>query len=140
MSVFHSARAFCSCLTYGLFALTLVAMVGCGSTTPVAHVDGHVTVAGEPITAGDVNFFSTDKGVGAKAALDGAGGFKVENLVPGDYAVYVTPPIQAPPPPGTAVTPVESKIPMKARDMKTSDVKLSLKGGKNTDVKIELKQ
>jgi hypothetical protein len=117
----------------------LIAAAGCDLGSTVAQGTGKVTYKGTAITEGEVNFFSKEKGVGGVTKIDPAGVFTLpDGLTPGQYAVYVTPPLPAPPPPGTPMPPqTPSPIPLKARDPATSGVTVALKGGSN-DVVVEL--
>lgn len=116
----------------------LAAITGCDLGSAVAKGTGKVTYKGTPITAGEVNFFSKEKGVGGVTKIETSGVFTLpEGLTPGQYAVYVTPPVTPPPPPGTPVPTTPSPIPLKARDPATSGVVVALQGGSN-EVNVEL--
>jgi hypothetical protein len=117
----------------------LIAVAGCDLGSAVAKGTGKVTYKGAAIPAGEVNFFSKEKGMGGVTKIDTTGMFTLpEGLTPGQYAVYVTPPIPSPPPPGTPAQPqTPSPIPLKARDPATSGVTVALQGGSN-DVVVEL--
>lgn len=122
-----------------LAALALAVMLGCEMGPTEASGTGKVLYQGAAVTAGDVNFFSKEKGVGAMTKLDAAGEFKLPaGLQAGQYAVYVTPPVGAPPPPGTpALKATSPEIPQRARDPMTSGVVVALEGGEN-EVMVEL--
>ncbi len=130
-------------IVFGSIAsLALLAAValntGCGLSSAEAKGEGKVSYKGTPITEGAVNFISKEKGIGAISKIEATGSFSIPaGLVPGQYAISVTPPASAPPPPGTPYTPPVTSIPLKARDPSTSGVTVALQGGKN-DVVVEL--
>ena len=122
-----------------VLALFVVGLAGC-NTSNEAQVGGKVTYAGSPVTSGQVNFLSREKGIGAMAPLNSSGDFQLPDAVePGKYAVYVTPPQAEPAPPGVPATPPPaSNIPQKARDPNTSGVEVSVQAGENK-LTIDLK-
>ena len=122
--------------------LTIVsaALAGCDPAPSPATGSGRVLYQGTALPMGEVNFFSAEKGVGGIAKIDGSGEFKLpDGLLPGRYAVYVTPPVPTPQPPGTPAAPPPSvNIPLRARDPATSGIVVALESGGN-DVVVELK-
>lgn len=122
-------------LTVGVLAV----LAGCDLGPSSATGSGRVLYKGIALSTGEVNFFSAEKGIGGVAKIDGSGEFKLpDGLAPGRYAVYVTPPLPAPQPPGTPpakAAPVN--IPLRARDPATSGVVVALAGGGN-EVVVEL--
>lgn len=107
---------------------------GPGAATP-SIVQGIVTLDGQVLTAGTVNFASSLGGNAAIATVGADGKFTVPGgMVPGEYKIVVAPP----PPTPDNPTPVESKIPEKYRRPETSDLTHSVSVGRN-EVKLELK-
>lgn len=124
-------------LTLIASALSLMAMIGCGDSsrpTAPATVRGVVTLDGEALKEGVVNFSSATTGDAAIAKV-ADGKFTVTGgMVPGTYKVSVTPPTPTPDNP----TPPESKIPEKYRASATTDLSSTITGGTN-EVKLDLK-
>ena len=107
---------------------------GTGPATP-SMVQGIVTLDGQALTAGTVNFASHLTGNSAIATVGADGKFTVPGgMVPGEYKIIVTPRTPTPENP----TPPESKIPEKYRRPDTSDLTSRITSGRN-DVKLELK-
>lgn len=123
-----------------LIVVSTVLLAGCDDSPSPATGSGRVMYKGSPLPVGEVNFFSAEKGLGGIAKIQEAGIFKLPNgLLPGKYAVYVTPPIPTPQPPGTPIAPPPSvNIPLRARDPATSGIIVALESGDN-DVSVELK-
>ncbi len=108
-------------------------LAGCGGKPPVGSVSGKVTLGGQPLTAGVVQFSSQKTGVGASAKLDASGAYRIESIQVGDYEVAVQPP---PPPaphemPQPAAAP-RANVPPKYQDPKTSGLTATVKEGANT--------
>jgi hypothetical protein len=127
---------------FGLvLAVAVLAPGGCGKGgKPTGRVSGQVLYAGKPVTEGEVNFFSKERGVGAVAKIDSSGNYALPDPIEtGEYKVYVTPPLPktVDPKKGEAKK-VSSPIPRKYRDAATSDLTYTVKEGPN-DYKIELK-
>jgi hypothetical protein len=121
-------------------AACLLAATGCGgSGGPTGAVSGSVTYKGQPLTQGEVSFYSKDKGVGAMAKLDATGKYKFDQpLAAGVYAVTVLP---APPEaaaPGTAPKAPPVGVPRKYQDPVGSGLSYTVKDGDN-DYPIVLK-
>jgi hypothetical protein len=106
---------------------------GCGVRgTPAGQVEGQVSLRGQPVTRGNVNFLLKEKGVGAVAAIDGAGKYAfAAPLEAGTYAVYVTPMPPEPAPPGTATPRAAPEIPARYQDPSTSGLSCTVKHGRN---------
>ena len=91
-----------SCLILALFAVTLVALLGCSGEPQVAGVvpvTGTVKQKGSPLAGATVTFAPAGQTAGARAAsgkTDDSGRFKLTTLkaddgaLPGDYQVTVT--------------------------------------------------
>jgi len=119
--------------------VAVLALVGCGGSGKAkGSVSGQVTHNSQPVTEGEVHFFSKERGAGAVAKIDGSGKYATE-LETGKYVVHVTPPppIAGDPklgPPKASA----SKIPQKYRDAEKSGLSLTVVEGKN-DYPIDLK-
>jgi len=122
-----------------LFVIALLAAaisIGCQGGEVLAPVTGVVTVEGTPVVRATVMFSNDQKGVHMNAVTDEKGRYVVrmangDGLPLGEYKVRVCPPIQdhplgpikAPPP---DVDPYVNIIPVKYRDVKTSDLTLTV--------------
>ncbi len=113
-------------------AAGLLAATGCGGGGSTGTVGGSVTYKGQPVTQGEVSFYSKDKGVGATAKLDATGKYTFDQpLAPGTYAVTVLP---APPEaaqPGAAPKALAAAVPKKYQDPASSGLSYTVKGGDN---------
>src|SRR4051812_37607916 len=120
-------------------ALLLALVAGCGAHKPAGKVAGQVVYRGRPVTEGDVNFYSKERGIGAAARLDGAGQFTVDApLETGTYVVHLTPPPPPDPVPGQPPPRRPApRLPRKSLDPATSGLSVAVKEGTN-DVKLEL--
>lgn len=117
--------------------LGLLAAAGCSSPPPVGQVSGTVVRGGQPVTAGDVNLYMKEKGIGVMAPLDATGRFTIPTpLDVGTYDVYITPPES--PDAGVAAVKRGPPIPQKYRQATTSGLTAEVKSGPN-DLTIELK-
>src|SRR4051794_9424835 len=89
----------------GLLLAGVLVAAGCGmSGKPSGRVEGTVSVRGQPVTRGNVNFLLKDKGVGAVAPIDATGKYAFEQPIEaGTYLVSVTPLPPEPSPPGKPV-------------------------------------
>jgi hypothetical protein len=120
-----------------LLTLPLTALgVGCGQASkPAGSVTGTVRYHEQPLPSVDVNFFSADKGTGARATADASGNFRLpEPLDAGSYRVYITPPApqttggpDGSPPPDVA----KVDVPEKYLQMESSDLNVEVKPGEN---------
>jgi hypothetical protein len=116
-------------------AIGVACLAGCGTSQPPSGtVSGKVTLQGQPLRAGTVQFVNDQLGAGASAALDDAGTYRVTTpLRTGPYEVT----IQPPPPPaphemGPSASLPPSNIPAKYRDPKSSGLKATIQEGSNT--------
>jgi hypothetical protein len=118
-------------------AICVMATIGCGdSSRPTAPstVRGVVTLDGQVLPEGVVNFSSSSTG-DAAIAMVADGKFVVTGgMVPGTYKVSVTPPTPTPENPAPPV----SKVPEKYRTPETTDLTSKITGGTN-EVKLDLK-
>lgn len=115
--------------TAGLLLVATVA--GCGAQRPEGTLSGQVTYRGQPVTEGEIQFFSK-QGSGATAQIHPSGHFTVDGpLLVGDYEVCVVPEVLHPTPGIPRPTKKSPDIPRKARDMKTSGLTVYVKEGKN---------
>ncbi len=115
--------------------MSLIA-AGCGGSRPStsSSVYGVVTLDGESLPEGTVNFASPMTGNAAIATVSEGKFVVTGGMVPGDYKIVVTPPTPTPDNP----TPKESKIPEKYRNPETTDLTGKITSGRN-EVKLELK-
>ena len=125
-------------------------LVGCGgggaSGGPKRHpVSGSVTYSGKPVVSGTITFGPTDaaKGTPDTATIGKDGSFQLERgLAAGDYTVLITsykrPIADIPPPEMAKLGDSNWAIPKKYTDVKTSDLKFTVKAQSNT-AKFELK-
>jgi hypothetical protein len=118
-------------------AVVLTLAAGCSSENPIGTVAGKISFNGKPVVAGNVNFRSA-KGVGAQAEIED-GTYRVDGSLPvGEYSVFVNPPLPEPQPPGKpAAAPMAFEVPQKFQDAGTSDLKVTVKGGKN-DIPVDI--
>lgn len=110
---------------------------GCGGgsgPSTSSTVYGVVTLDGQSLAEGTVNFASPATGNAAIATVNDGKFVVTGGMVPGDYKIVVTPPTPTPDNP----MPKESKIPEKYRSPETTDLTEKIKGGRN-EVKLELK-
>ena len=132
-------------------AACCLAMSGCGGKSnlpPIVKVQGKVTLQGQPVTCGSIEFCpDRNKGNDGPMAFgsigpdgtytvttqDGKGG-TLKGAVKGFHRVCIKP---APPRPGSNVTPV--KIPAKYTRMETSDLTVELKEGDDSPKDFDLK-
>jgi len=121
----------------GMTALISAAtfLTGCGGeTTPSGKVTGKVTYRGQPITEGEINFYSDKLGVAAKIPLDSAGHFELPVPIEvGEYKVSITPPPLADPSVGSPPPAMKeyANIPRKYRTDSLSGLAASIKQGYN---------
>jgi hypothetical protein len=109
-------------------------------------VHGKVTLNGQPLSEGQVNFYSGTTGVGSDVSVKPDGTYALpQPIAVGDYVIYVTPPVPVPDDPGPdapAAPSVEHKgpravIPGRYRTEATSPLKSTVKEGAN-EIAIEL--
>lgn len=124
----------------GLAAVALGLLTGCGDSgeyNPTGEVTGKVSVKGQPLTAGRINFVS-DRGVGASGALKPDGTYTLEGALPvGTYSVFITFDI-SPAQRGTAAENVLKTVPEKYQAQATSGLTADLEEGR-TEVNFDLK-
>ena len=106
--------------------------VGCGPAAPPSgSVSGKVIYNGQPLTPGAVTgvvtLINEEAGVGASAEIDSSGGYHIQTIRTGEYAVAVH---SMPPPPGGKF--VKLDIPEKYQDIQTSGLSVTVKEGENT--------
>lgn len=119
--------------------LVLGFLSGCGGH-PAGRVTGKVTLQGQPVTSGEVHFYSKEKGVGAIARIDRTGSYALpEPLEAGTYVVSILPAPPEPVAPGSSMPPVVETIPTRYRDPGTSGLSIPIKGGSN-DVPIAMQE
>lgn len=131
---------------FSLFAGMAVMMIagGCGSSDawPTATVSGAVTFEGQPVTEGQIEFFSPERGVGASAVLDSSGGFTIEQPVDvGSYKVMVKPPSM--PAPKMGEPPPKMKeyqsIPYRYRDEASTDLTAEVREDEENKFTFDMK-
>ncbi|MCA9116218.1 MAG: hypothetical protein KDA79_14130 [Planctomycetaceae bacterium] len=120
--VFAASRHLTSLAVALLFSLLAMGCGGGAEATPTGEVSGKVTVNGEPLTQGQVNFISAEKGVGGTGELQEDGTYKLDGPLPvGEYKVYISFNI-APSQLGTAAEDVLKLVPEKYQTQQTSDL------------------
>lgn len=121
-----------------------VLIMGCHGSepvTPTGKVAGKVTVKGQPVTAGTVNFDLKAGGYGTSAKLEATGSFSFSDGIPvGVYTVSVSPPEEMPVGPGETPKPrTPFHVPEKYRSAPTSDLTAEVKAGDNPPLTLDLK-
>src|SRR5207248_2752857 len=113
-------------------------LTGCGGGKKMGTVSGKVMYKGQPVTAGEVQFYIPEKGLGSSGKLDDSGAYTLAgSLEAGSYKVYIQPPIPEQLPPGTAPKRVTFDVPKKFQDVKSTPLTKEVKAGSN-DIPIEL--
>lgn len=109
--------------------LLLLLVAGCGKTQPPqGRVQGQVTLNGSPLSAGQVEFYSADQGIGALAEIGAGGRYSVKDpLQVGEYAVTVRDAVAEPGRPA----PKNQMIPRKYADAGTSGLTHTVSTGTN---------
>ena len=122
--------------------LLLLSVVGCQGGEPLSQVAGRVTIGGEPVTTGGIEFEDRAAGISAGTALNADGSYEIRRLgkrglPPGDYRVAVRP-LPRPSDEGRLVgdgrpvpRPSASAIPEKYHRTETSGLKITVVGGDN---------
>ena len=131
----------------GLVALAaFLGTAGCqgGKKVPVGEVSGKVTFEGKPVAAGLVSFMNSQAGAGDEANLNPDGTYAIKLPLPvGEYKVIILPPIvyQRVDPRGPEVGDfaVTKEIPQRYRAIGTTDLKATVKEGKN-EINLEMKR
>jgi hypothetical protein len=129
-------------LVLGIF----VGLSGCGGDgTPVGEVSGKVTFQSNPVGEGRVTFQNTTKtGAADEALLNSNGTYALTKPLPvGEYKVMVTPLIVRQQVDGKGPVVGEEKpapnIPQKYRTIGSTDLKATVKEGKN-DLDFDMKR
>ncbi|MCI0741692.1 MAG: hypothetical protein L0Y72_21880 [Gemmataceae bacterium] len=122
-------------------ALTLcVCVTGCGgggsSAVPAGAVSGKVTFEDKEVTEGLVSFMNLDAGEGDEAPLKGDGTYSIRKPLPtGDYKVTIMPLVVQQQVDGkgpeVGVEKPAPNIPEKYRNLGTTDLRATVKEGKN---------
>jgi hypothetical protein len=132
----HSFRPYRVAVLPALVVAVFLSLVGCGKKTPSGEVSGHVTFKGQPVSEGRVTFESQQSGIADEALLNNDGAYAIKKPLPvGDYQVYVIPLIVRekadPKGPVVGVEKPALNIPDKYRRISTTDLKATVKEGKN---------
>jgi hypothetical protein len=114
----------------------LVVALGCAGpqTAPTGEITGRVTFKKQPVGEGIVTFTSA-AGTGDEAKLSKDGSYSIKKLPVGEYKVMVLPLVVQtrvdPKGPEVGVEKPAPNIPMKYRTIGTTDLRASVKEGKN---------
>lgn len=111
--------------------LTVLLLLGCGSGTKGPHggISGKVTLDGNPVTAGQVSFFSSEMATGGMATIQADGTYQLETPLPtGEYAVTLAGPVEEPG--GPAAPPF--KVPPRYLQPASSGLTCTVSAGENT--------
>lgn len=106
-------------------------LTGCGRTAaiPQGQVHGSATIDGQPLTAGQIEFFSTERGAGAMTTIQADGTYVLEDSLPtGEYVVTVADQVPEPGQPPSQ----GRNIPLKYGQVDTSVLKCTIAQGENT--------
>jgi len=119
-------------------AFALAGTTSCNSAkkAPVGEVSGKVTFEGKPVSQGVVTFMNTTVGAGDEATLGPDGTYAVKTPLPvGEYKVFILPPVVYQKVdirgPEVGVQMATKEIPQKYQTIGTSDLKATVKEGKN---------
>jgi hypothetical protein len=128
----------------GLLLPAVLCLAGCRGGTPMGQVAGKVTFQGKPVSQGRVSFQNPATGASDEALLNNDGTFAVESPLPvGEYKVMVMPLVVRekadPRGPVVGVERPAPDIPEKYRTIGTTDLKATVKEGKN-DIPLEMKR
>jgi len=130
LSCFHPSR-----LMPLVLAVSASIVLGCaGGTTPdpKGKVAGTVTMNGEPLTTGRINFISSELGIGAGGDVSPEGTYTLDGAIPaGEYKAFITFNI-APSKLGTPEADVLETVPAKYQSQSTSDLTAEVQDGPNT--------
>ena len=114
---------------------------GCGEAAdPVGSISGKITLKGKRYSDCKVSIYCKESALALASHVDSEGGFEIENVTPGQYAVMVfpipkeTPEGNGPDPPDT------SPIPKKFRSRDTTEVSVEVKADEVSEIEIELKK
>lgn len=120
--------------------LCTLTLAGCRSSDtrddgPSGTVSGTVTFEEQPVTEGQVQFYSESSGAGGVGELDATGKFTIAQPVPtGIYKVFVTPPAEPAPESATGEFAEQREfgnIPEKYRSELSTDLTAEVKEGEN---------
>ncbi len=130
--------------------LSVTALIGCGGDVNKGIVRGQVTFRGKPVSDGMIRFESSG-GVSENVNLDAEGKYQVQNyegvgLPAGEYKVAVLPRVivTGDTPPLAGVAPIENPskkfphIPLKFRDVATSQLSIKIERGTNPSFDFDL--
>jgi hypothetical protein len=124
------------------FAVGLAGILGCGKYTPAGEVSGQVTFKGKPVAEGLVSFMNAEAGTGGEGRITNGTYSLAAPLQPGEYKVTVMPLVVRQQDggrgPEVGVEKPAPDIPNKYRTIGTTDLKASVKPGKN-EVNFDLK-
>jgi hypothetical protein len=119
-----------------VFVAALV-LAGCAGK-PMGNVSGKVTYRGQPVTRGTVQFYDPEQGRGASGPLDASGAYTLSAPIsPGNYKVYIQPPLPEQLPPGTRQKAVAFEVPKQYQDANSTPLTKAVTPG-NNDIPIEL--
>lgn len=125
---FSPIRSF---LVIGLLALS----TGCGTkSTETVTIEGKVTLQKKPVS-GSITFQSPETGAAFTGKLDSESRYKIEEVVLGEYKVYITPPQLDTPPegPGDAKkTKIKSSIPKGYQGIESTDLTATVEAEKTS--------
>jgi hypothetical protein len=88
-------RGFQNCY---LAAILLIVSLGCfGAAGPqTVSLKGVVTLKGEPLSVGTIQFYSPETGEGGTAVLGDDGSYQIDSMVVGRYQVQIRPKVLDP--------------------------------------------
>jgi hypothetical protein len=136
-------------LRFGLAALGIALLVGCGGSGGTFATTGTVTYKGQPVKNVSVTFTPT-QGQIAHGTTNDSGKFKLTTSKPGDGALPGTykvtlslgPDAPVPPMPGTPEAanykPEPPPFPVKYANPQTSDLNMTVEKGKANDFDLKL--
>ena len=127
-----------------LILVGLVYLFGCGSSAPVGEVAGKVTFNGRSVSEGRVTFQNLQTGAADEAELNSDGTYAMKSPLPvGEYKVMVSPLIVRKQVDGkgpvVGVEKAAPDIPDKYRTIGSTDLKKTVKEGKN-ELNFDLKR
>jgi hypothetical protein len=121
-----------------LVVAVVLSLAGCQGPKkkPVGEVFGKVTFEGRPVSHGIVTFMNSDAGDGDEATLNPDGTYAVKTPLPvGEYRVFIIPPVVYQKVdvrgPEVGVEMATKEIPPKYRTIGTTDLKATVKEGRN---------
>lgn len=120
-----------------VLAVSVGIVTGCGGggeSVPQGEVSGKITLDGQPLSTGRINFSSPSTGAAAYADLQQDGAYQLPASLPaGEYKVYVTPVGLGDTPPGDGPAPPSTLegVPEKYQSEATTDITTTIKEGDN---------